>query len=45
MLSPRLPGGGGLSEPSKDFFCDNLLTKNDIEVKFWLIVNGLTTNL
>ena len=42
LISPRPPrGGGGVSEPPK-VFCNNFLTtKNDIEMKFWLIVNGL----
>ena len=43
-FNPHLPKGGGLSEPPK-FFCSNFLMKTDIEMKFWLIVNGLTTNL
>ena len=38
FFNPR-PSKGGLSEPPK-VFC-----KNDIEMKFWIIVNGLMTNL
>ena len=34
----RGAGGGGVSKPSKGF-CNNFWTKNDIEMKFWLIVN------
>ena len=38
-------GGGGVSGPLQRFFVITFLTIKDIEAKFWLIVNGLTTNL
>ena len=39
------PPKGGLSELPQRFFAITFLTEKDIKMKFWLIVNGLTTNL
>ena len=43
-LAYPMGGGGGGVNPLKVFY-NNFLTKNDNEMKFWLIVNGLITNL
>ena len=46
LLDPRLPklGGGGGGGGGK-VSCNNFLTKKDIEMKSWLVVNRLTKNL
>ena len=38
-------GGGGGGGVEYGFSCSNFLMKKDIDMKFWLIVNGLTKKL
>ena len=38
-------GGGGGGGVEDGFSCNNFLMKKDIDMKFWLIVNGLTKKL
>ena len=38
------PPKGGWVNPQR-YFCNNFLTEKDNEMKFWVVVNGLTANL
>ena len=44
LIHQRWGGGGGgrVTSPQR-FGCNNILRKKDIEMKFWLVVNELTT--
>ena len=39
-FNPRPPKGGGVELTSPNYFYNNFLTKNDIEMKLCLIVNN-----